>query len=94
MIDGPGLGISRPIFEGNKPVGRAASNWDALDSGDDTISAEAQSYIRCDCADRSFLFVPNLAKTNVVSVNDTPPTSATELKAMGIVTLGRMQVAF
>lgn len=94
VIGGPGLGASRPIFEGNNTVGRSAANRIALDFGDDTISAEAQAYIRYDSADRSFLFVPNLAKTNVVSVNDKRPTSAIELKAMDIVTLGRTQVAF
>ena len=94
VIGGPGLGASRPIFEGNNTVGRSAANRIALDFGDDTISAEAQAYIRYDSADRSFLFVPNLAKTNVVSVNDKRPTAAVELKAMDIVTLGRTQVAF
>lgn len=94
VIGGPGLGASRPIFEGNNTVGRSAANRIALDFGDDTISAEAQAYIRYDSADRSFLLVPNLAKTNVVSVNDKRPTAAVELKAMDIVTLGRTQVAF
>jgi hypothetical protein len=94
VVGGPGLGASRPIFEGNNTVGRSSANRIALDFGDDTISTEAQAYIRYDSADRSFLFVPNLAKTNVVSVNDKRPTSAVELKAMDIVTLGRTQVAF
>lgn len=94
IIGGPGLGASRPIFEGNNTVGRAASNRISLDFGDDTISTEAQAYIRYDSVVRSFLFVPNLAKTNVVSVNEKRPTSAVELKAMDIVTLGRTQVAF
>lgn len=94
VIGGPGLGASRAIFEGNNTVGRSATNRIPLNFGDDTISAEAQAYIRYDSTDRSFLFVPNLAKTNVVSVNDKRPASAVELKAMDIVTLGRTQVAF
>ncbi len=94
VIGGPGLGASRPIFEGNNTLGRSSANRIALDFGDDTISTEAQAYIRYDSADRSFLFVPNLAKTNVVSVNDKRPTAAVELRAMDIVTLGRTQVAF
>ena len=60
----------------------------------DGISAEEQAYVRYDSADRSFLFVPNLAKTNVVSVNDKRPTGAVELKAMDVIVLGRTQVAF
>ncbi len=94
VVGGPGLGSFRPIFEGNNTLGRAASNRVPLDFGDDTISSEAQAYVRYDSNDRSFLFVPNLAKTNVVSVNDKKPTGAVELKPMDVITLGRTQVAF
>ena len=93
VVGGPGLGAFRPIFEGNNTVGRATSNRIPIDFGDDTISSEAQAYIRYDATDRSFLFVPNLAKTNVVSVNDKRPAGAVELKAMDVITLGRTQVA-
>ena len=94
IVGGPGLGSFRPIFEGNNTLGRSPDNRIPLDFGDDTISSEAQAYVRYDSNDRSFLFVPNLAKTNVVSVNDKRPTSAVELKPMDVVTLGRTQVAF
>ena len=94
VVGGPGLGSFRPIFEGNNTVGRAASNRVPLDFGDDAISSEAQAYIRYYSNDRSFLFVPNLAKTNVVSVNEKKPTGAVELKPMDVITLGRTQVAF
>lgn len=94
VVGGPGLGAFRPVFEGNNAIGRAASNRIALDFGDESISAEQQAYIRYDSNDRSFLFVPNLAKTNVVSVNDQRPTSAVPLTAMDVLTFGRTQVAF
>jgi hypothetical protein len=94
VVGGPGLGSFRPIFEGNNTLGRATSNRVPLDFGDDAISSEAQAYIRYDSNDRTFLFVPNLAKTNVVSVNDKKPTGAVELKPMDVITLGRTQVAF
>jgi hypothetical protein len=94
VVGGPGLGAFRPVFEGNNTVGRAHSNRVPLDFGDDAISSEAQAYIRYDSNDRSFLFVPNLAKTNVVSVNEKKPTGAVELKPMDVITLGRTQVAF
>ena len=94
VVGGPGLGSFRPIFEGNNTIGRAAENRIPLDFGDDTISAEEQAYLRYDSNDRSFLFVPNLAKTNVVSVNDKRPTGAVELKAMDVIVLGCTQVAF
>ncbi len=94
VVGGPGLGAHRPVYEGNNTVGRDASNRIPLDFGDETISHAEQAYIRYDSADRSFLFVPNLAKTNVVSVNDKRPAGAVTLKPMDVITLGRTQVAF
>jgi FHA domain len=94
IVGGPGLGSFRPIFEGNNTVGRSADNRIPLDFGDDAISNEAQAYIRYDSSDRSFLFVPNLAKTNVVSVNDKRPAGPVPLQPMDVITLGRTQVAF
>lgn len=94
IVGGPGIGQYRPIFEGNNTVGRSTANRIAIDFGDDAISGEEQAYIRYDSSDRSFLFVPNLAKTNVVSVNDRRPTGAVELQAMDVVTMGRTQLVF
>jgi FHA domain len=94
VVGGPGIGSYRPIFEGNNTVGRSSSQRIALDFGDDTISSEEQAYIRYDSSARSFLFVPNLAKTNVVSVNDKRPTGAVELSQMDVITMGRTQLVF
>jgi hypothetical protein len=94
VVGGPGIGQYRPVFEGNNTIGRATNNRIAIDFGDDAISGEEQAYIRYDSSDRSFLFVPNLAKTNVVSVNERRPTAAVELQAMDVVTMGRTQLVF
>jgi FHA domain len=94
VVGGPGIGCYRPIFEGNNTVGRSLNQRIPLDFGDDTISSEEQAYIRYDSAARSFLFVPNLAKTNVVSVNDKRPTGAVELSQMDVITVGRTQLVF
>ena len=94
VVGGPGIGQYRPIFEGNNTVGRAKDQRIPLDFGDDTISSEEQAYIRYDSAARSFLFVPNLAKTNVVSINDKRPTGAVELHQMDVITIGRTQLVF
>lgn len=94
VVGGPGLGAFRPIFEGNNTLGRAKTQRIAIDFGDDAISSEEQAYIRYDSTDRSFLFVPNLAKTNVVSVNDKRPTGAVELAHMDVITVGRTQLVF
>jgi hypothetical protein len=94
IVGGPGLGSYRPIFEGNNTIGRSKDNRIPIDFGDDAISNEAQAYLRYDSSDRSFLFVPNLAKTNVVSVNDKRPAGPVPLQPMDVITLGRTQVAF
>lgn len=94
IVGGPGLGAFRPVFEGNNTIGRAKGQRISLDFGDDAISSEEQAYIRYDSADRSYLFVPNLAKTNVVSVNDKRPTGAVELAHMDVITMGRTQLVF
>ncbi len=94
VVGGPGLGAFRPIYEGNNSMGRAKTQRIPIDFGDDTISSEEQAYIRYDSADRSFLFVPNMAKTNVVSINSKKPTAAVALSGMDVITMGRTQLAF
>ena len=94
VVGGPGLGAYRPVFEGNNTIGRAPSNRIPLDFGDAAISSEEQAYVRYDAADRSFLFVPNLAKTYVVSVNDKRPTGAVPLESMYVIVMGRTQLVF
>ena len=94
IIGGPGLGAYRPIFEGNNTIGRNASQRIPIDFGDDAISAEEQAFLRYDSADRQFLLVPNLAKTNVIAVNEMKPTAAVKLVAMDVLTMGRTQLVF
>ena len=94
IVGGPGIGSYRAIYEGNNTVGRSSSNRIPIDFGDDAISAHEQAYVRYDSTDRSFLFVPNLAKTNVVSVNDKRPASAVPLTSMDVITMGRTQLVF
>jgi hypothetical protein len=94
VVGGAGLGAFRPIYEGNNSVGRGRTQRIAIDFGDDTISTEEQAYIRYDSMDRSFLFVPNLSKTNIVAVNDKKPTGAVKLELMDVITMGRTQLAF
>ncbi len=94
VVGGTGLGAFRPIYEGNNTIGRAKSQRIPIDFGDETISSEEQAYIRYDSVDRKFLLVPNLAKTNIVAVNDRKPTGAVELAAMDLITMGRTQLVF
>jgi hypothetical protein len=94
VVGGPGIGAYRPIYEGNNSIGRSLNQRIPVDFGDDAISSEEQAYIRYDSSDRSFLFVPNLAKTNVVSINNARPTGAVELSAMDVIVMGRTQLVF
>lgn len=94
IVGGPGIGSYRPVFEGNNTIGRSSSNRIPIDFGDDAISGDEQAYIRYDSTDRSFLLVPNMSKTNVVSVNDKRPTSAIALQTMDVITMGRTQLVF
>lgn len=94
IIGGPGLGAFRPLFTGNNTIGRATTNRVPIDFGDDSISSQEQAYVRYDAADREFLFVPNLSKTNVVSVNEHKPTSAVKLQPMDVITMGQTQMVF
>ncbi len=94
IVQGPGLGSFKPIYEGNNTIGRASNQHIQLDFGDETISAEEQAFIRYDPQERSYLFIPNLSKTNVVSLNEDKPTSAVELKSMDIITMGQTRMAF
>lgn len=94
VVGGAGLGSFRPIFEGNNSIGRARTQRIPVDFGDEAISNEEQAYIRYDGIDRTFLFVPNMSKTNVVSVNNKKPTSAVALNPMDVITMGRTQLAF
>jgi hypothetical protein len=94
IVGGPGLGAFRPIFEGNNTLGRNSTQRVPIDFGDDAISSEEQAYIRYDSGERSFLFVPNLAKTNVVQLNSKRPTAAVPLNAMDVIVMGRTQLVF
>lgn len=94
VIGGPGLGAFRPVFEGNNSIGRAQTQRVPIDFGDDTISSEEQAFVRYDASDREFLFVPNLAKTNVVSINEIKPTTAVKLQPMDVITMGQTQLVF
>jgi hypothetical protein len=94
VVAGHGLGAFRPLFEGNNTVGRGQNQRVPIDFGDDAISSEEQAYIRYDSMDRSFLFVPNLSKTNIVAINDRKPTAAVKLELMDVITMGRTKLAF
>jgi hypothetical protein len=94
VIAGPGKGNSRPVHNGNNAIGRSPRQRIPLDFGDDAISSEDQAYLRYDPSDRTFLLIPNLAKANLVSINDKRPTSAVTLSAGDVIGMGRTKLLF
>jgi hypothetical protein len=94
VVGGPGLGAFRPIFVGSNTIGSDSGQRIPIDFGDDYISKEEQAYIRYDADDRQFLFIPNLAKTNVVSIDNVKPTSAVRLMPYDIISMGNTKLVF
>lgn len=94
VISGPGKGQSRPVHNGNNAIGRSPRQRIPLDFGDDAISSEDQAYLRYDPTDRTFLLIPNLAKANLVSVNEKKPTSAVTMNAGDVIGMGRTKLLF
>lgn len=94
VVDGPGKGNSRQISYGNNTIGRNSNQRIALNFGDDAISSEEQAYIQYHHKSREFLFVPNLAKPNVVEVNETNPVSPIVLNAHDVIRMGETSLLF
>lgn len=94
VIGGPGRGRYRPIGEGSNPIGRAPTQRIPLDFGDDAISSEKQAYLIYDPQQRDFLIVPNLERSNLVSLNGSRVTGAMPLKAGDLIAMGQTKLYF
>ena len=94
IVEGPGIGAYRPIFIGSNSIGSDPGQRIPIDFGDEFISREEQAYIRYDADDRQFLFIPNLAKTNVVSIDNVKPTSAVRMMPYDIISMGDTRLVF
>lgn len=94
VIAGPGRGRFRPIGEGSNPIGRAPNQRIPLDFGDDAISSEKQAYLIYDPQQRDFLLVPNLERSNLVSLNGSRVTGAMPLKSGDVIAMGQTKLYF
>lgn len=94
VIAGPGRGRFRPIGEGSNPIGRSPTQRIPLDFGDDAISSEKQAYLIYDPQQRDFLLVPNLERSNLVSLNGSRVTGAMPLKAGDTISMGQTKLYF
>lgn len=94
VIDGPGKGNHRPIYNGSNTIGRNANQRIAIDFGDDTISGEQQAFLVYDGKKRQFQLVPNLGRPNLVHLNDQALLANTEMKARDRIVVGRTTLLF
>ena len=94
VTEGPGRGDFRPIFYGNNTVGRSTSQRISLNFGDDAISSEEQAYIQYNYRKREFLFIPNLAKPNILEVNEDNPSGPVTLNAYDKIRMGETTLIF
>lgn len=94
VIGGPGKGLCRPVYYGNNTLGRDNGQRVPINFGDDAISAEEQAYIRYDSQERKYLLIPNLAKSNLVAVNDTRPTERVVLAYGDVIGVGQTRLMF
>jgi hypothetical protein len=94
VVKGPGKGLFRPIYYGNNTIGRDKSQRVPLNFGDDAISSEEQAYVRYDSQDRTYILIPNLAKSNLVSVNQQRPTEPVRLSYGDLIEVGQTRLLF
>ena len=94
VVGGPGKGQFRPVFVGNNSIGRDAGQRVPLDFGDGSISGTEQCFVRYDHDDRSFTFVPNMSKTNIVTVNNEKPMVPVPLNPLDEIGIGVTKLKF
>ena len=94
VVDGPGRGSYRAVYNGSNTIGRSANQRIPIDFGDETISAEQQAFLVYDGKKRQFQLVPNLSRPNLVHLNDGALLTNTELEAHARITMGRTTLLF
>jgi hypothetical protein len=94
VLDGPGRGGQRPVFNGSNTMGRGSNQRIPLDFGDQAISTEQQAFLVYDARKRVFQIVPNLGRPNLVHLNDQALLMATELKPRDRIQMGETTLLF
>ncbi len=94
VLDGPGRGNHRAIYNGSNTIGRGSNQRISIDFGDDTISSEQQAFLVYDGKKRQFQLVPNLGRPNLVHHNDSALLANAELKARDRITMGQTTLLF
>lgn len=94
VLEGPGKGNHRPVYNGSNTIGRNSNQRIPLDFGDGSISGEQQAFLVYDSKKRQFQIVPNLGRPNLVHLNDSALLSNSELKARDKITMGQTTLLF
>jgi len=69
VVEGPGRGVSLPIYEGMNSVGREAGQRITIDFGDGQISREGHFFVTYEPKKRNF-YINHGAKSNLLYRND------------------------
>lgn len=93
VVDGPGKGRCRSIFNGLNNVGRAPEQRIPLDFGDTKISREGHMQVIFDDRNNDY-FIKDNGKTNLVRMNGEPVLSNMPLISGATIELGETTLMF
>lgn len=93
VVDGDGVGQTRPIFSGTNQVGRSADNRIPLDFGDKTISRLQHAVIAFDAAGGVFT-IHDGGKANPILVNGEKLGGERKLAAGDVIKIGMTTLKF
>lgn len=93
IVEGPGAGEVRAVYNGTNSVGRYEDNIVSLDFGDNSISRHQHAVINCSDKDRSYRILDG-GKPNPVLVNGAKVLPDHPLKDGDLVKIGMTTMRF
>ncbi len=93
IIEGPGLGTVRSVYNGTNSVGRYEDNIVALDFGDNAISRHQHAVIEGNERDRTFRILDG-GKSNPIEVNGGRVNAEQSLRTGDLVQIGVTKLRF
>lgn len=93
IVEGPGLGTVRLVYNGTNSVGRYEDNIVALDFGDNAISRHQHAVIECNDRDGTYRILDG-GKSNPVEVNGGRVQSEQVLRSGDLVRIGVTKLKF
>ena len=93
VIEGPGRGRSRCLYNGVNQIGRDSGQGVAIDFGVDTSSRQDHAYLAYDEESRTF-HLNHGGKANLVRVNGKPVLGQCEIASGDEIRLGHTKLKF